>query len=307
MQTAVVTGAAGFVGCNLVECLLEYGYYVYAVVRPGSAHNSRLRESERLKLVYADMSEFGQLAEKIDDTADIFFHIAWGGNRYNFAEQWQNIEATLGALRSAKILGAKRFVATGSQAEYGPQTELITEETLPHPIDAYGSVKLATCIMSRQLALDMDIEWIWGRIFSVYGKYEPHGRMLSDLINALTDGNSFSLSAATQYWDYLYSSDCAEALVALGERGCPGEIYNIANGDCRPLREFTEIIRSVVDSSRTLCYGEAPGVVYSLMVKADKIKADTGWEPVVDFAEGVAFVLRINQEVDYGKEHRKHV
>ena len=167
MKRAIVTGAAGFVGCNLVECLLAHGYDVCAVVRHGSAHNRRLLESEQLKLVYADMSDFGKLADIMNDTADIFFHIAWAGGRYNFVEQWQNVEATLESLRSAKALGCKRFIATGSQAEYGPQTELITEETLPHPIDAYGSAKLATCIMSRQLALDMDIEWIWGRIFSV--------------------------------------------------------------------------------------------------------------------------------------------
>ena len=149
MKRAIVTGAAGFVGCNLVECMLAHGYDVCAVVRHGSAHNRRLLESEQLKLVYADMSDFGKLADIMNDTADIFFHIAWAGGRYNFVEQWQNVEATLESLRSAKALGCKRFIATGSQAEYGPQTELITEETLPHPIDAYGSAKLATCIMSR--------------------------------------------------------------------------------------------------------------------------------------------------------------
>lgn len=287
MQKAVVTGAAGFVGCNLVECLLEYGYYVYAVVRPGSAHNSRLLESERLKLVYADMSEFGQLAGKIDDTADIFFHIAWGGNRYNFAEQWQNLGATMDSLRSAKALGCKRFVATGSQAEYGPQTDLITEETLPHPIDAYGSAKLATCVLSRQLALDLDIEWIWGRIFSVYGKYEPSGRMLPDLVNALVEGKSFSLSAATQYWDYLYSSDCAEALIALGERGAAGEVYNIANGDNKPLREYTEEARKFVAPRIKLSYRQEIEVKYSLQVTAEKLKRDTGWAPTTPFNEGI--------------------
>ena len=292
MKRAIVTGAAGFVGCNLVECLLAHGYDVCAVVRHGSAHNRRLLESEQLKLVYADMSDFGKLADIMNDTADIFFHIAWAGGRYNFVEQWQNVEATLESLRSAKALGCKRFIATGSQAEYGPQTELITEETLPHPIDAYGSAKLATCIMSRQLALDMDIEWIWGRIFSVYGKYEPRGRMLPDLIGSLLKGESFSLSAATQYWDYLYSSDCAEALVALAERGKTGEIYNIANGEYRPLKEFTEAIRRTVAPSKFLSYGKEADVVYSLQVTGEKLKCDTGWRPIVAFEDGISSMMR---------------
>lgn len=292
MKRAIVTGAAGFVGCNLVECLLAHGYDVCAVVRHGSAHNRRLLESEQLKLVYADMSDFGKLADIMNDTADIFFHIAWAGGRYNFSEQWQNIEATLESLRSAKALGCKRFIATGSQAEYGPQTDLITEETLPQPIDAYGSAKLATCVLSRQLALDMDIEWIWGRIFSVYGKYEPPGRMLPDLIEALLAGKDYTLSAATQYWDYLHSTDCAEALVALAEWGKSGEIYNIANGEYRPLKEFTEAIRRTVAPSKFLSYGKEADVVYSLQVTGEKLKCDTGWRPIVAFEDGISSMMR---------------
>lgn len=288
MKRAVVTGAAGFAGCNLVEALIAHGYFVYGVVRPESQHNSRLAESNQLKLVAADMAEFGQLAEMIGGSADIFFHAARQGERYNFADQSKNIAATLAALRAAKALGCKRFVATGSQAEYGPRRDWITEECLPWPIDAYGSAKLAACILSRQLASDIGIEWIWGRIFSVYGKYEPRGRILPDLIAALLAGEDFPLSAATQYWDFLYSGDCAEALVALGENGRSGEIYNIANGDCRPLKEFTEAVRSVVAPAGSLSYGAKPaGTIYSLMVKAEKLKRDTGWKPKIEFTEGI--------------------
>ena len=292
MRCAVVTGAAGFVGCNLVEALLAHGYFVYAVVRKGSSHNERLAELNRVKLVYADMSEYNRLEELIDETADVFFHIAWAGGRYDFDAQWKNIDATLDALRAAKKMGCERFVATGSQAEYGPQTDLITEETLPQPIDAYGSAKLATCVLSRQLALDLGIEWIWGRIFSVYGKYEPRGRMLPDLIGSLLKGERFSLSAATQYWDYLYSSDCAEALVALAERGKTGEIYNIANGEYRPLKEFTEAIRRTVAPSKFLSYGKEADVVYSLQVTGEKLKCDTGWRPIVAFEDGISSMMR---------------
>ncbi len=56
MKKVIVTGAAGFAGCNLVEALLEKGYFVYAVVRPASSHNTRLHESEQLKIISCEMN-----------------------------------------------------------------------------------------------------------------------------------------------------------------------------------------------------------------------------------------------------------
>ena len=116
--------------------------------------------------------------------------------------------------------------------------------------------------------------------------------MLPDLIGSLLKGESFSLSAATQYWDYLYSSDCAEALVALAERGKTGEIYNIANGEYRPLKEFTEAIRRTVAPSKFLSYGKEADVVYSLQVTGEKLKCDTGWRPIVAFEDGISSMMR---------------
>ena len=155
MKKCIVTGAAGFTGCNLVERLLAAGYFVYCVVRENSAHNKRLENLANVQLVYADLAEYKNLYQQIQEPCEVVFHLAWQGGRYDFAAQYQNVEDTLGALEAAKKIGCKRFVCTGSQAEYGPHQDLITEETCPHPIDAYGSAKVAqvsrSCISTRIL------------------------------------------------------------------------------------------------------------------------------------------------------------
>lgn len=285
LKKAIVTGAAGFAGCNLVEALLKKGYYVYAVLRPKSSHNARLREAKHLKVMACDMDNYGQLPKMVDEKCDIFYHLAWQGGRHDFAAQQNNLDYSLSALESAQKIGCKRFVCTGSQAEYGPQSNVITESTFPNPVDAYGAAKLATNILTRQRAKELNIEWIWGRIFSLYGKYEPFGRMLTDLIKALKEGLEFKLSAATQMWDYLYSTDGAEALIALGEYGHDGEIYNIANGNSRPLKEFVEIIRKEINPAGKITYGKTAG--WSLQASADKIHKDTGWSAQTEFLDGI--------------------
>ena len=295
MKNYIVTGAAGFLGCNLTERLMqEEDAHIYAVVRLNSPHNARLAPSERLTLVPADLSEYGHLDERIAEPCDVFFHLAWQGGRYDFAAQYGNIADTIGALEAAACLGCKRFICTGSQAEYGRQTALITEETCPHPACAYGAAKLATCALSRQRAADLEIEWIWGRVFSLYGRYEQEGRMLPALVAALRAGRSFALSSSgAQNWDYLYAADAADALLALSKRGRAGEIYNIANGGYRPLRDYIEEARAMIAPQCDVAYGTADADVFSLQPSVEKICRDTGWLATTDFEGGMQKILLI--------------
>ena len=288
MKKYIVTGAAGFLGCNLTERLMqEDDVHIHAVVRPNSPHNARLFPSEQLTLVSADLSEYAHLDERVGEPCDVFFHLAWQGGRYDFAAQYGNIADTLGALEAAARLGCRRFIATGSQAEYGPQSALITEETCPHPVCAYGAAKLAACALSRQRAADLGIEWIWGRVFSLYGQYEPEGRMLPTLVKSLCVGQPVTLSSsAVQNWDYLYAADAAAALLALAKRGRTGEIYNIAHGSYRPLHDFVEVVRRAIDLNASIAYGKGAGN-FSLQPSVEKIRRDTGWQPTTDFVGGL--------------------
>lgn len=288
MKNYIVTGAAGFLGCNLTERLMqEEDAHIYAVVRPNSPHNARLTPSERLIIVPADLSDYARLDEMIGTPCDVFFHLAWQGGRYDFAAQYGNIADTIGALEAAARLGCHRFICTGSQAEYGRQTALITEETCPYPGDAYGAAKLAACALSRVRAAELGIEWLWGRVFSLYGKYEQEGRMLPALAESLRAGKPFALSSTGgQNWDYLYAADAADALLALAERGRTGEIYNIAHGDYRPLHDFIAEAQRTIAPNAAVSYGEGTGN-FSLQASVDKLRRDTGWQPTTGFIEGL--------------------
>ncbi|MDD3534439.1 MAG: NAD(P)-dependent oxidoreductase [Candidatus Cloacimonetes bacterium] len=288
MKKIVVTGAAGFTGMNLVAALLAAGYFVYALVRPGSSHNARLNDGRQLKKIEIDVSELSSLAEYIQEPCDGFIHLAWGyGGRDDMAAQQINISHVLNAVEAAAAVGCKRFIASGSQAEYGSQAVLTNENCLPCPLNAYGAAKLAACHLSKIRAKQLGLEWIWGRIFSTYGPYEPEGRMLPDLVNSLKRGEAFQLSSCVQMWDYLYAGDAASAFIALLQRGCSGEIYNIANGDIHPLRYFTQLVLEEYGQEGKLCYGEATGCEMSLLPDVKKLRVHTGWRPVVSFSEGI--------------------
>jgi len=286
-KIAIVTGAAGFAGCNLTEHLLEHGYKVYAIVRPQSKHNTRLKSSDRLVIVECDSSEYHKLPNLISEKCHLFFHFTWMGGRDDFVMQSFSQKITIDVLRAAVDLGCDRFIAAGSQAEYGLCIEEIKETTMPNPINAYGTFKLATMLETKCLAKQLGIDWIWGRIFSVYGKYEDSGRLLANAIIKMKNNEPLNLSSCTQYWDYIDAGDLAEAFIALGEKGKSGEVYNVANGNYRTLKDFIEEVHDILGSSSKVIYGKDANPYVSLKPSIEKIVRDTGWKPSISFHDGI--------------------
>ena len=298
---AVLTGAAGFAGCNLLEVLLREGWEVFAVLREDSPHNERLssgffKEFEGKGLLHrvrCDMSDISALPEKIGSEADVFFNLAWHGDRNDFEEQYANVGESLTALRAAASLSCKRFIMTGSQAEYGLCKDIETEETVLCPRTAYGAAKEAALSLLRVRALQLGISFIWARLFSLYGKYEHETTLISYLIKEFKSGKSPNVSEGGNEWDYLYAEDAAEAILALALKGRDGEIYNIANGNYRPLNSFIEDVRVVISPETEINYGERAADPVELRPSVKKIFKHTLWKPKTEFVDGIRKMTEI--------------
>ncbi|MCR5671580.1 MAG: NAD(P)-dependent oxidoreductase [Butyrivibrio sp.] len=317
MKIAIVTGAYGFLGANLTKELLSRDYRVLAVGRCGSeGHNDRFEESRQLKKIFLDMKDYDLLGERIleaykslkalkEEPADVpesvyFFHLAWGGGREDMAAQLENVRGSVKALLAAANLrdhilkesGSDivrvRFVATGSQAEYGVFEGIQTEDTPLDPFSAYGKCKVKALEELSRQAKSCNIDLIWARIFSLIGKYEPEGRMFPDIVRKLLNKENVYLSSCEQYWDYLDALDAARALISLAQKGKAGEIYNVASGDYRPLKEYVEeVARVLLADTALLHYGKKAEPFVSLKPSVEKIKRDTGWKPEIPFRESI--------------------
>ena len=133
----VATGATSFVGAGAVRELLRRGHEVCAVLREHSVKADRLKENgvfpERLTVLEADLGELSRLTEWIEEPCDVFLHMGWrgagSGDRGKEEIQRESVRDALGAVRTAALLGCKRFLFTGSQAEYGVHDCLTDEET----------------------------------------------------------------------------------------------------------------------------------------------------------------------------------
>lgn len=197
MKRIIVTGATSMIGTALIEECIRHDIEVYAVVRAGSSKTKRLPESARIHQIECELEKLEELPAKITGECDTFFHIAWeilGKSKQQYRAAEQKCLYTLKAVRAAHAMGCKRFIGAGSQAEYGPMdVPRIAPDSPVHPTTPYGASKLAANQLSFMLCKELGMEWIWPRIFSVYGIYEKETTMIASGLRKMLKGEKQSL------------------------------------------------------------------------------------------------------------------
>ncbi len=304
----IVTGATSFIGAAVVRRLLLEGCQVIAVVRPNSPNLGYLQENipEKcrvyLQIIGLDLQDIREM-EEMD--ADVWIHGGWGGsgseNRKNRQLQRQNVEDSLAAVETAVRLGCKKFIFTGSQAEYGMSREWLSEESPCHPVSEYGKAKRDFGIQAEMLCQKLNMDYIHLRIFSVYGPGDHPWTLVQSCLRTWLEDGEISLGGCTQQWNFLYIDDAAEAIVRLTKTGKAG-IYNLAGEDTRILQGFVEEMYGLCGKRGGFRYGQRPenaeGAV-NLMPCINKIKKAANWQPKISFAEGIQMILEQIKDGDY--------
>jgi len=292
---AVISGATGAIGMALVELLEKNKIETLVLCRESSARSSRIKESEYVKKADCPLDKLCSFSIDGEKKYDVFFHFAWAGTigaeRNDLYLQNANVRYTLDAVNLAARLGCHTFVGAGSQAEYGRFEGVLTPDTPTRPENGYGIAKLCAGQMSREEANRLGMKHIWTRIFSVYGPYDGDMTMVTSTVKKILSGYVPKFTPAEQTWDYLYSKDAACALLALAEKGRDREVYCLANGNSRQLKEYIYMIRDALDKDAALGIGElpyAPRQVMRLEADISKLTDHTGFLPAYSFEDGIA-------------------
>ena len=279
-------------GYSLARELSGNGIHIYAICRENSNNIARLTNLPNITIIKSDLS----CAESITglDDCSVFYHLAWdSSNGYDdFTQQYSNVGMTLNCLRLAASIGCKRFVCTGSQAEYGNVEGLITEETPLRPTTAYGACKVAAYYLVSALAKKLNIEYIWLRVFSVYGPNDRPSSLIMWLLREWFAGRDVKLRTnGNHIWNYLYEADAARALHLLGSaESAANRVYNLAGKQNRILRSYIMDMRKVIPSAPITHYGAERSQV-NLDVSVYKLLSDIGEYESLGFEEGIAKIL----------------
>ena len=290
MKKVVLTGGTGFLGFALLAELIQNDVHVYALCRENSRRRSRLDGLPNVTVIEEDLSRI----EEIDGVSDcdVFYHLAWEGERNNFADQYKNVDISVNCLKLAEKVGCRRFICTGSQAEYGNVADFITEETPLNPTTAYGSCKAATYYLTADLAKRLNIEHTWVRVFSVYGPNDNPNTLIMSLMRDLQVKGEARLNTDGEHiWNYLYEEDVARALRLLGWNSRSDTIYNLASRDNKPLKEFVEGVWEQMGTDSVVQYGTDKSTI-NLNASSEKIRLAIGDFEKVEFIDGIHKTLR---------------
>ena len=248
-ETALVTGATGFVGSHMVDCLLERGYDVIASDRPGINLNTL---PKNIKFVPIDVTKSKTLEPLNQFAIHKVFHIA---GLFDYTASWErlhaiNCEGTKNLLEVLKRQKAniKSIVVWSSGSVYGRtfRKEAVKEIEPPSPINFYEKSKL----LEEQIALKMyvteGLPVISVRPPAIYGPRSRYG--LAVPVFMINKGLlRCILGSGTAIGGYMHVHDVVAAAEYLSSHPkATGEIFNFADDSKITIEESIYLVGSLV-------------------------------------------------------------
>ena len=323
-RTVFVTGADGFVGSHLTEKLVELGADVHVFVRAtssGELQNIR-HIREQLTVHRGNLQDPTSVRNALsaleghDDS--IVFHL---GAQAHVGESWDrpyetvntNVVGTLNLLEGIVDLDLDiaKFDTAGTSEEYGNVNQemlekhefeedgrvLLSERSPVNPTSVYATSKLAADFLTMNYNDAYGLPTVTTRMFNNYGPRQNPRYITGTIITQALEREIVELGNLSPKRDMCYVSDGVRGHLHVALEGNPGEQYVYGYGENTSMRDWTNLILDVGDEEG---YWERPEIVQDedryrpgdsdveeLLVGYEKLHNETGWEPQVDWREGV--------------------
>ena len=261
MKTAIVTGACGFIGSNLVTELLENDYAVCAVIRKDEEIYADFAINDKVALLFYDMVDYWKLRdEHILIDADVLYHLSWAGVSDELSQsykiQLQNVQNSCDLFESAIALKVKRFVFAGSIMEYEHDKAIQKGYYNLSKRNIYHIAKNTARNILQVIANNSGVEYLPITISNVYGPGDRSTRLINQLIISIISKKKLSLTRCEQKYDFIYIDDAVRAIRLVGEAGKNNKNYYIGNKAPTILLEYIIELYEAFDSGEPLGIGE---------------------------------------------------
>jgi len=306
-----VTGAAGFVGSTLVRAFVDRGYEVCGIddFSTGRCETLDGVDDDRFEFVKGNVCD-PDIAREVVADADWVFHQAAIPSVPRSVDDPRrttraNCTGTATLVDAARAADVDRFVAASSSSVYGSEGPLPASETHEvSPESPYALSKYYTEQLTKQAADLYGLGTVALRYFNVFGpRQNPDGQyaaVVPKFVTAMLDGERPTIFGdGEQSRDFTYVENVVEANLAAARSNAAGVVCNVGCGDRITVNGLVDRINDYLDTSIEPVYKDPrPGDVRHSLADLNRASETLGYEPVVDFDDGLARVVEHFREAE---------
>lgn len=300
----LVTGGAGFIGSAFVRLVLaEPAAEVVNLDKltySGNLENlEAVAGNPRYRFVQGDICDAAlvdSLVAEFRPEAIVHFAAESHVDRSIFSPQpffETNLRGTFTLLETARTRRVPRFLHVSTDEVYGSlEAPAEADETYPlKPSSPYAASKAGADLLALCYFTTYRLPVIVTRASNNYGPFQFPEKLIPLMISNAIEGRPLPVYGdGLQVRDWLHVEDHCRALVALLEKGREGEIYNIGGNCALPNLEVVKRILAATGRGGELIQfvADRPGHDRRYALSSAKILRETGWQPRVEFGEGLA-------------------
>ena len=292
-SVSLVTGAAGFIGSNLVDYLLDQGHSVVCVDNE-SANNEKFHWSDKAINVSGDITDY-KFMKNVFTHVEYVFHLA-AESRLQSAIQnpiqavQKNCVGTTVMLQCAREVGVKRFVYSSTSSGYGNNSYPNVETQPDDCLNPYSVSKIAGEKFCKMYTDLYGLETVVLRYFNVFGHRSPQRGQYAPVIGIFQRqrdaGEPLTIVGdGSQRRDFVHVKDVARAnylASIMPLKGHVGEVFNVGSGSAYSIKEIADAI-----SDDQVYIDKRSGEMETTFADITKIGKVIGWKPEVDVIDWI--------------------
>lgn len=308
MTTILVTGGAGFIGCNLVRHILTHTSHnvliLDALTYAGNLENlDDVINHPKVRFIHGSITDVDVVAQTMSDASiGVVINLAAESHvdrSINDARPFvhTNVTGPVVLMDACRTFGIPRFVQVSTDEVYGSLemgAEPFTEEASLNPSSPYAASKAAADHLVHAYAHTHGLNTVTTRCTNNYGPYQFPEKFMPLMILCAMDNTELPIYGdGLQIRDWIHVEDHCRGIMAATERGIAGQTYNFGGNNERTNIDVAMKILAEAGRSEALLkhVADRPGHDRRYAVSSVKAQTQLGWEPQHDFNAGITSTI----------------